>query len=367
MNPNIEPLKKILLSFKDALENLLELEKGITSISGDDPIPLWQKNQLYSWIFFESQYLFFWGTSEKTKKENQKRDLPKALLEKAEIYYSKWRDKEIKVQGYPTITPRLKETLRYCLHGIPKPEPEETLIRYIERLRNLVSPKTYLKKIWEESLGSFLEFVRFYLPTEHHGFIDVIFPENRTFYSDIIIRLIRKDKFPTNIVVVGEVLRSLAEDVLSGDPRTQHCSAETLAFAWICLTSSRLQLPTGIKLLFNFNASLLKTEEKPERLLFPTRHLLQVPTLFGNIPMEISKQLFEYLSTLSEINQGSTPFFKSSERSLRRAFDRATKKLDLPSEHGELTFTTLTSFPTENFHHRTQIDNSRYRSKITQP
>lgn len=229
MNPNIEPLKKILLSFKDELEKLLKCEKGCTSICSDDSIPLWQERESYSWIFFEPQYLFFWGTSEKAKKENQTRDLPECLLEKADTYYSKWRDKEIEFKGYSAIKPRLKETPRYCLYGIPEPERGETLIGYIERLRELVSPKTYFKKIWEESLGSFLEFIRSHLPIEHHGFIDVIFPEDRTFYSDAIIRLIRKDKFPTNIVIVGGILKNLAEDVLSGDPRTQYCSAETLA------------------------------------------------------------------------------------------------------------------------------------------
>lgn len=369
MNPDLFPLKEVILLFKNDLVKLIELDKDYPiDLPNNDPLSNWQKREAYGWIFFEPRYLLFWGLSDQIKKETPRQEYPESLSKEASSYYAKWRDKKIEISGYKVTVPRLQETVRYVKYGIPEPDPSESLIQYVKRLRSLISEELYSKKMWNESLGCFLDFIRSNIPTECHGFIDVIFPEDRAFYSDTIIRLIRKDKFPTNIIFVSEILKNLSEEILWGDPRGQHCAAETLALAWICLTGSRLQLPTQINLLHAFDGASLAIENKPERVCFPKRYLLKIPTLFGEVPMEISEFLFSYLSNLFQINQkmGHTNgFFKSSERSLRRAFDRATSKLNLPKGHGEITFTTFTSWPDEDPNYRTQIDNSRYRLKIT--
>ncbi|NGX60863.1 MAG: hypothetical protein K940chlam9_00336 [Chlamydiae bacterium] len=367
MNPDIFRLKEMILLFRNELIKWVLWEKEYALILSErDPIKPWEKAEAYSWIFFETKYMPLWSTSEETKRRNRPSCYPETLLKKAEYYYAKWGMKTIEVSGCPTTTEKLKEIYRYKKYGIPKPLPNESLITYIERLRESVTEETYSKKLWRDSLGSFLEFVRANIPPDCHGYIDVIFPEDRAFYSDEIIRLIRKNKYPVNIIFVADILKNLSEELLWGDPRTQHGASETLAFAWLCLISARLRLPTEIGLLYELKPSTLITKISPENSLFAKRYFLDVPTLCGHIPMEISKCQYDYFSILSEVNQRSgvkNRFFKASERSLREVFGRAVNKLQLPPEHGEITFLTLTSWPTEVLHHRTQIDNARYREK----
>lgn len=247
----------------------------------------------------------------------------------------------------------------------PYTDPSATVIEYINTLHELIckDPKnTYQKKLWRDSLNSFLEYVRANTPPESHGFLDMIFPQDKALYEGAFVRLILKKKFPTNIIYAAEILKNLCEDILNGDPRTQHSACETFAFALLCLTSSRLQFPTELRLLYEFSFESLAVEDS-NSLIFPQRYFLKVPNLFGHIPMEVSKLTFSFLQQLCQINAVfdlGKRAFKSSERCLREVFSRAANKLNLPQKHGKITLTTLTSFPRENLH-RTQIDNSRYK------
>lgn len=331
------------------------------------PLLQWQKDEAYSWIFFEVNYLFFWGVSEKYNRKQLSLtypDYPDWLLQSAASIYSKWGMKDKIIGNYRTTTFRIKEIYKYKRYGIPPPEAGETLIDYVKRLETLASKKTE-SKLWEESLACFLEFVRVNIPQEYLGFIEVILPEDRTYYSNSTIRLIRKEKFPTNIIYTAQILENLSEEMLWGDARSQLAAAEALAFSWLCLASARLQLPTSIKLLRTFEPSSLIKEKCPARIAFPERYSLKVPTLFGHVSVEISKLIFNYLCILAKNIQTNHSFFCTSRtRSLERAFDRAVNKLPLRPEEGEITFTTLTSWPDEVMHHRTQIDNSRYSKRI---
>lgn len=369
MNLILDPLKELLTSFRSELSELVLLEKKHPIIINEsDPIKFWERTEAYSWIFFETQYSFFWSISEETKKKNFLTCYPESLLKKADDYYSRWGMKTIEIHGCKTQIANLKEIYKYKKYGIPKPFPSEPLITHVKRLRELTTKETYSKKIWKESLGSYLEFVKASIPSECQGFINDIFPEDRTFYSDTIIRLTTKEKFPTNIIFIAEILKNLSDEILEGNHRAQYSNAETLAFAWLCMTCSRIQIPTNIKLLHSFDFSSLIVEECPERLFFSKRHLLKIPTLFGNITMEISKRLFEYFSILQQSNQTNEIkiSFKSSQRSLERSFEKAVNKLNLSLIHGKITFSTLTNWPTEVLYHRTQIDNSRYKVKNKQ-
>ncbi|NGX44144.1 MAG: hypothetical protein K1060chlam3_00307, partial [Candidatus Anoxychlamydiales bacterium] len=245
MNPDIFSLKEGLLLFRNKLTESIEREKEYPhDLNNDYPISPWQERESYSWIFFETGYRLFEIVSDQTRNKNWGKQYPKELLEPASMYRFKWLNKKTEKNGNTIIQPRLTESHKYEMYGIEKPDPSISLIDYIKHLRTSEDfEKSYKKKIWEESLGSFLEYVRAYTPVECHGFIDVIFPEDRTFFNNTIIRLVTNNKFPTNIVFVSEILKNLSERILNGDPRTQHASAETLALAWICLTSARLQVP----------------------------------------------------------------------------------------------------------------------------
>lgn len=361
MNPDLFQLKELILLFRNQLAD--RIPWGQERI--ESPLQQWEKDEAYSWIFLEINYLFFWGLADKSNKKQLALtylNYPDCLLQPAETVYSKWGMQERKIGNYRTTTSRIKEIHKYKRYGIPPPEVEESLIDYIKRLERLVSEETVSKKIWGESLACFLEWVRVNIPQEHLGFIDVIFPEDRSFYSNSIIRLIRKEKFPTNIIFTAQVLKNLSKEMLWGDVRSQYSAAEALAFSWLCLTAARLQLPTTIKLLHTFDCTSLTKEKCPERIALPERYTLKIPTLFGNIPVEISKLIFNYLCILAKNIQTNRSFFCSSQRSLERAFDRAVNKLPLRPEEGEITFTTLTSWPNEVMHHRCQIDNSKYKN-----
>jgi hypothetical protein len=359
MNIELFPLKELILLFRNELSQRVLWEQGITPISStQDPLQSWEKTEAYSWIFFETNYLFFWGASDKFYRQYHSDSYPDCLLQDAGRIYSKWGMQERIVSGCPSITARTKEIYKYKKYGIPEPLPNKSLIEYIKDLRNLVSEKTYSRKMWRESLASFLEYVRTSIPQECQGHIDIIFPEDRAFYSKTIIRLIRKEKFPTNIIFASQMLKNLSEAILQGDKRTQYTAVEALAFSWLCLASARLQHPTTIKLLLTFNFTSLAKENCPERIAFPHRYVIKVPTLFGDIPAEISEGHFNYLSLIAKNQQT----FKSSQRSLERLLDRAVNQLPLKPKDGEITFTTLTSWPNEVMHHRCQIDNSKYKN-----
>lgn len=354
MKPDLFPLKELLLLFRNELAEIICINQDYPhTLDPHDPIPPWQKREAYSWIFFEINYGLFWGLSDQTIKEKWLTQYPNSLLKAAKTYYQKWVKSKID----------LKESYKYIKYGIPPPDPLESLIQYILRLRNLVSKDTYSKKRWRESLGSFLEYVKANIPPNCHGFIDVIFPEDRAFFNNTVIRKVTKDKYPTNIIYVSEILKNLSEEIIWGDPRTQHTSAETFALALLCLNSAKLKVPTQEQLLYEFDGASLSIEEKPNRF-FPKCHLAKIPSLFGSIPTEISKYYFDYLSILQKINQkigAKNRFFKSELDSLTRVLRRQVKKLSLPKKHGKITFITLTSWPNEDPYYRTQIDNSRYK------
>gem|GEM_PF-3029196 len=360
MQADLYELKEQLLLFKNELMEWICWDKDHKDVfTGNSDFEPGLEREAYSWIFFEIKYLSFWGVSDELKKEGWSEDYPEDLLAESQSYHSKWLDKELVMKGGIKSTKgRLKSSNDYRVYGIIPPNPHEILIKYIERLRYEEFEHKHTKKLWTESLGSFLEYVKAYTQPECHGYIDVIFPQDRTPFEGKVIRKITKDKFPTNIIVVMSILKNLAEMMLWGDLRGQHCAAETLAFAWICLTSARLQLPTRINLLEEFNASTLSIEERPEGLHFTKRYTMKVPTLFGAVQTEISKSLYLYLQTLGRINRDfgvEGLFFKHTERGLRGVFSKAVKKLNLARSHGPVTFTTLTSWPTTDLHHRTQI------------
>ncbi|MCB1181227.1 MAG: hypothetical protein KDK55_04315 [Chlamydiia bacterium] len=371
MNPDLFQLKELILLFRNQLADRIPwTHEGINPSLEKRPKTLqqWEKDEAYSWIFLETNYLFFWGLSDESNRSQLSLaypNYPECLLQPAESVYSKWGMQEKKIGDYRGITSLIKEIYKYKRYGIPPPETKESLIVYVKRLKRLVSEETISKKIWKESLGCFLEFVRISIPQEHLGFIDVIFPEDRAFHSDSIIRLIRKEKFPTNIIFTAQILKNLSEEMLWGDVRSQLAAAESLAFSWLCLTSARLQLPTTIKLLRTFDCASLTKEKCPERKALPERYTLKIPTQFGSIPVEISKLLFNYLCILAKNIQTNCSFFCSSQRSLERTFDRAVNQRPLRTEEGEITFTTLTSWPNEVMHYRTQINNARYSKRNT--
>lgn len=368
MNLDLFHLKELILLFRNQLADRIPWNhEGINPSAEKRPKTLqqWEKDEAYSWIFLETNYLFFWGLSDKSNRNQLALtypNYPDCLLQPAESIYLQWGMQEKKIGDYRAITVLIKEIHKYKRYGIPPPEVGESLIVYVKRLKRLVSEETISKKIWRESLGCFLEFVRISIPQEHLGFIDVIFPEDRAFYSNSIIRLISKEKFPTNIIFTAQILKNLSEEMLWGDARSQFSAAGALAFSWLCLTAARLQLPTTIKLLHTFDCTSLTKEKCPERIALPECYTLKIPTFFGDIRVEISKLLFNYLRILAKNIQTNRSFFCSSQRSIERAFDRAVNKLPLRAEEGEITFTTLTSWPNEVLHHRCQIDNSKYKN-----
>lgn len=230
---------------------------------------------------------------------------------------------------------------------IPSPQKDELLLSYLNRLASITEEKGKGHPLAWRALKSFLAFLRTYYTSEEITFIEHIFPQKMDFKENTIIRKVHEEVYPISQEMASELLLELVNACLDGRPNAQHTVAECLGFCWLCLTASRLRLPITIESLIAIKRIALRKGR------YPT---IEIPTLFGNRKIRVSRRLADFLDALSKTpskNPRDT-ILQKPLRSLTRAFEKALQKTTFCVEFGNFTFVTLLSPPHQAGRHRYQ-------------
>jgi hypothetical protein len=188
------------------------------------------------------------------------------------------------------------------------------------------------------ALKCFLAYMRNIAP-EEIAFIEQIFPKKMGFSGTRIIRLINPEVYPISQEVAGDILRELARFATQGRLNGILTALESLGLSWLCLTASRLRLPTHLEMIEQTKVSAISLDGEN-----PT---INIPTLFGDRKIRISKRVANFLIALFKIPSKSTRemILQSPRRSLTRTFDRAMQSCEVNSALGNITYVTLLSPP----------------------
>lgn len=296
------------------------------------------KEIAYSWIYAATDHHLIEAVEPPIK------EVPKAFLKKAITFYNAWLSKGSDIQLFPEYI-------------IPCPTEEESLNTYLQKLWNEIMINHERRTIWFKSLRRFTHFLRSQesgILFDQQGWLKILFPDKmglileKTDEGDIsptaIVRKVPLTGHAIDISTAAAILEGLADEVLNGRLDTRLTAAETLAFCWVCLTSSRLRFPTELNMLYESNMLGQEQNLVNTDAIFGSKYYLELQTYLGDIPVEISLLQYEYLNVLYTSDRRLS-FFKSDLRSLRRLFDRVVAKADISDSLGKITFLSFTSPP----------------------
>lgn len=235
---------------------------------------------------------------------------------------------------------------------IPRPDKEELLIDYVILLARLTEDCGLGHRLEWRALKSFLDFIRESYPVGEIAFIEHIFPKKMDVYFERIIRIIPPEAYPIPEKAASEILIELAQ-ICRNHRRldTRLTAAESLGLCWLCITASRLRLPTHIETVKEIELTAIQTG--------PDLPILQVPTWFGNRPVKISHLLSKFLNALSRIpsKQSRKSILQRPLRSLTRMFEEALVSVSPNPEYGNITYLSLLNQPHVFGDHRYQPKN----------
>lgn len=174
---------------------------------------------------------------------------------------------------------------------------------------------------------------------EEIAFIEQIFPQKMDIHYGHIIRKIAPEIYPITQEIARDILCELAQMAIHGRSNSILTALESLGFAWLCLTASRLRLPTYIEMIRNTKPSAIIFEGD-----FP---FLLIPTLFGERKIRISKRFAKFFLSLSEIPSKlpRETILQSQPRTLTRTFERALENCSINPSFGNITYVTMLSTP----------------------
>jgi len=221
---------------------------------------------------------------------------------------------------------------------LEKPKKNEILYHYITRMAALVESEGKGARLQWRALKSFLAYMKNIAP-EEIAFIEQIFPKKMDLQFGKIIRKIPAEVYPISQEVAGDILRELARLALKGRANSRQSAIESLGLCWMCLTASRLRLPTYLEMIEKIKVSAINIKGK-----YPFIH---IPTLFGPRKVRISKRVAHFLLAISRL-PSKTPretILLSPKRSLTRTLERAIENCALPKGLGNITYLTLLSSP----------------------
>jgi hypothetical protein len=221
---------------------------------------------------------------------------------------------------------------------LTKPEDEETLEDYIRRLACEVEGKGWGTKRNEMALKCFLAFLR-NNKTEEFAFIDHIFPPKMDLHYDKIIRIVRPQVYPISQEIVASIIKELAYQCAYGRTNARHNAAEALALSWLCLASSRIRLPRSLESVHTISSKAIICKNDNSKL--------RVPSIFGAHEVRISMRVTKFLRAVASVPSPKprNTILQTSLADLRKPFNAAIKKANLPKELGEITFLTFLSSP----------------------
>lgn len=327
----LEEAKEILIEFEDALEKKkriwLQVRKG--DLNSKEASEGWKEKSSRCWLhgatnIFEANKLEEWIFT--------KPELTKIAQKKANIFIKLWRKiiKEKSPYGY-----YYADDPKFNL----KSKKDETLMSFIIRMAIKTEKKGKRHKIKWRALKSFLKILREKYSKEEIAFIEQIFPKNMDIRCRKIIRKILLKVYPISIEMTGDIIKTLSIMCKESRRNAQHGLAETLGLCWLCLTASRLRLPTELQMIYKIKTSALNLEGE-----FPT---ILIPTFFGPQKIQISRRIAKFLFLLSKIPSKKTrdTILQKPFRSLSRIFGRVLERLRPDATVGNITFMTLISPP----------------------
>lgn len=218
------------------------------------------------------------------------------------------------------------------------PHEGEILRDYILRMAALVETEGKGARLEWRALKSFLAYMR-NIASEEIAFIEQIFPKKMDVCFGRIIRKINPEVYPIPQEIACDLLCELGKMATKGRPNSQLSALESLGLCWLCLTTSRLRLPTYLEMVERIKPSAICFKGE-----YPT---LDVPTLFGGRKIRISVRVANFLIAISKIpsKKPRETILQSPRRSLTRALDRAIQNCAINPEFGNITFVTLLSTP----------------------
>lgn len=286
----------------------------------------WQIKHARSWIhgatdLWESNAIETWLFDKPPLSDNAKEKASKCIkywkiwLEQSNAYYGDFEDFEIE-----------------------KPHKGEMLRDYLIRMADLVEKEGKGARLGWRALKSFLGYMRKIAP-EEIAFIEQIFPKKMDIYFGKIIRIIAPEVYPIPQEVAGDIICELVRLATQGRPNGHLSALETLGQCWMCLTASRLRLPTYIEMIEKTKVIAISNNGE-----YP---MMFVPTLFGARKIRISHRIAKFLLALSRIpsKHPRETILQSPIRSLRRTLDRAIENCALNPDLGNITFVTMLSPP----------------------
>lgn len=125
------------------------------------------------------------------------------------------------------------------------------------------------------------------MPQERIAFIEQIFPQKMGFCGDKIIRKIAPEVYPIPYEIAARIILELARQCRFSRTNAQLAAAESLGLCWLCLNASRLRLPIHLESIYAIESKSIQLDSD--------RPILNVPTLFGDRPVQISTRVAKYL------------------------------------------------------------------------
>lgn len=222
-------------------------------------------------------------------------------------------------------------------HALPNPDEQESLGRYIVRLEEMSTAGHLASKSDYRALHSFLHFLRQKYPDEKIAFLEQILPAKHSIYHGVIKRLITNQERPLSVEIAGAILKALVQRSIQGRPNARHNFAEALALCWMCLSIAKLRLPARLE---DLHATPILSLKKQERML-------ELPTLFGRQPIELTEHFYHYISAICGLSRGSqtATILKGQLSALRRSFADVVQEVDPTGKLGKITFLSFLAPP----------------------
>ena len=137
---------------------------------------------------------------------------------------------------------------------IMSPNKNEKLYDFILRLAHITEIDGKGHRLEWRALKSFLSFLRDLYITDkaETAFIEQIFPRDMRLQdlSDSfksIYRKIAPEVYPIPLEIAADIIIELVTMIRSRRPNGQLTALESLGYCWLCLTASRLRLPTTVE------------------------------------------------------------------------------------------------------------------------
>lgn len=209
---------------------------------------------------------------------------------------------------------------------------------YIDRIAILVEKEGKGARLEWRALKSFLAYLR-KIANEEIAIIEQIFPQKMDVHYGRIVRKIAPEVYPIPQEIARDILCELAQMATKGRPNSLLSALESLGLCWLCLTASRLRLPTYMEMIVQTKTSAVLFEENSSFIL--------IPTLFGDRKIRISNRFAKFFVSLSKIPSKlpRESILQCPGRTLNRTFDRALKNCAINPDHGNITYVTMLSTP----------------------